>query len=259
MKNILITGSNGYIASAIKYRLSNKYNLTCITRDNFDLTNTQSLNQWFKDKEFDCVIHTASVGGNRLVNDDKNILSDNLLMYENLYSNRNKFNQMIYFGSGADSFDTPYGVSKKIIKESINNTNKFFNIRIFAVFDSQENDRRFIKSSLTRYIKKQPIVIHQNKLMDFFYMEDLISIVDNYIMNNNGLKNIDCSYDYHLSLYTIANFINTLDNYTVPIEFLGSNEPAQNYIGEYCGIRGLIGLHDGIRITFNRLKSIIGV
>lgn len=259
MKNILITGSNGYIASAIKYRLSHKYNLTCITRDNFDLTNTQSLNQWFKNKAFDCVIHTASVGGNRLVNDDKNILSDNLLMYENLYSNRNKFNQMIYFGSGADSFDTPYGMSKKIIKESINNTNKFFNIRIFAVFDSQENDRRFIKSSLTRYIKKQPIVIHENKLMDFFYMEDLISIVDSYIMNNNGLKNIDCSYDYHLSLYTIANFINTLDNYTVPIEFLGSNEPAQNYIGEYCGIRELIGLYDGIRITFNRLKSIIRV
>ena len=35
-----------------------------------------------------------------------------------------------------------------------------------------------IKASLLNYIANKPIVIHQDKYMDFFYMEDMFKIID---------------------------------------------------------------------------------
>ena len=71
MVRILITGGNGYIAQAIYASLKNEHNITLITRKDFDLTDSELTNQWFKDKYFDVVIHTAIVGGNRLKPEDK--------------------------------------------------------------------------------------------------------------------------------------------------------------------------------------------
>ena len=42
---ILITGGNGYIAKALAKGLS-QYNITSITRQDFDLTDRESTNKW---------------------------------------------------------------------------------------------------------------------------------------------------------------------------------------------------------------------
>ena len=41
-------------------------------------------------------------------------------------------------------------------------------------------------------------------------MKDLISLVDYYI-HNDGIKDINCSYEYKYTLSNIANIINQLD------------------------------------------------
>ena len=140
-------------------------------------------------------------------------------MYYNLLRNQKHYNKFINFGSGAELLmkDTPYGLSKHIIRESIKLKPNYYNLRIFGVFDENELNTRFIKANIKRYINKQPIEIYQNKFMDFFYMKDLVSLVKFYIFNNNLKKEINCTYSETLTLLDIANYINTLSDYKVEI------------------------------------------
>lgn len=253
MKTILLTGGNGYIATSILHCLSNDYNIASICRRDFDLLDSDKVKEWFTDKYFDVIIHTAVEGGNRLKHETGITAYNNLLMYDNLIDCKDHFQKLITFGSGAElsAPKSPYGLSKRIINESIVRHNNFYNIRVFAVFDENENDRRFIKSNIVRYLKKQPITIYENKKMDFFYMQDLISIVRAYIDRDDLPKSIDCSYDKHLSLLDIANLINGLGEHHVDI--VNMENHANDYIGTPCDLNDLIGIERGIKITFNQI------
>lgn len=255
--NILITGGNGYIAKSILSRIKSEHDVTSISRNDFDLTNQKSLSDWFENKYFDVVIHTAIVGGNRLIPDRPSVLDENLSMYFNLVNNKDHFGKLITFGSGSQYYlsDTPHGKSKAIINESVKNNFNFYDLRIFGVFDENELSTRFIKANIIRYIKKEPMIIHANKIMDFIYMQDLISTVEYYINNTELAKDINCCYKEKYTLKTIANMINSLDSHKVPI--ITENEKQLEF---YCGESGLppiniIGLRQGIRNTFRALST----
>ena len=102
MKKILITGGNGYIATSLYKALKDKYDITKVSRADFDLTNYAATCEFLQDKYFDVVIHTAVVGGNRLQEEDDSILRSNLDMYYNLINNKEHFGRFISFGSGAE-------------------------------------------------------------------------------------------------------------------------------------------------------------
>jgi GDP-L-fucose synthase len=254
--NILITGGNGYIGKSLYHNFKDSHNITIVTRQNFDLSNHDATCKWFCEQEFDIVLHTAIVGGSRLYQDDSIVLQHNLAMYNNLLVNKDHFKKMISFGSGAEIFqkNTPYGLSKNRIAESIRNTENFYNMRMFAIFDEHELPTRFIKANILKYIKKEPMIIHTNKIMDFFYTQDLISAVEYYMTNTDLTKDINCCYEEKYTLKTIANMINSLDTHKVPI--ITENETQLEF---YCGNSGLppidiIGLHQGIRNTFRALS-----
>lgn len=251
---ILLTGSNGYIGKSLNTFLQKKYNITAITRQDVDLTNRNAIAEWFKNKTFDVIIHAAAVGGNRLIADTSSVLDQNLEMYYNLLKHKDKFNKLLHFGSGAELYSkhTPYGLSKAAIATSIKDINNFYSIRIFAVFDENEEQRRFIKNSLTCYKNKAPIIINQNKKMDFFYMKDLLNLVSYYIENNNLPKTIDCTYSETKSLLQIANFINELDNHKVDI-LIKNPEPGSKYCGLYNPLIELYGLEQGILDVYKKL------
>lgn len=254
---ILITGGNGYIAKSLAKGL-NEHEITLITRQDFDLTDRKSTDDWFRGKFFDVIIHTAIKGGSRLKQEEGNDLYQNLQMFYNLYYNSHCFGKCIQFGSGAElnKPNTPYGLSKKIINDLIQPEIGFYNVRIFAVFNEDELDTRFIKSNIKRYINKEPIIIHQNKLMDFFYMNDLILVIEKYIEENISLlpKITECSYNKKYSLLDIANIINNLSNYKVPIKVLDSTK-GDDYISNTTPNLKLIGLEQGIKQTYNKCNK----
>lgn len=251
---ILLTGSNGYIGKSLKRFLQKKYNVVAITRQDVDLVNRRAVSDWFKDKTFDIVIHAAAVGGNRLVPDTSTILDQNLEMYYNLLAHKNKFNKLLHFGSGAEIYSkhTPYGLSKAVIATSMKDIDNFYNIRIFAVFDENEEQRRFIKNSLTCYKNRTSIIINQNKKMDFFYMKDLINLVDYYILNNNLPKIVDCTYSETKTLLQIAELINELDSYKVDI-LIKNPEPGNKYCGLDNSLIHYHGLEQGILDVYKTL------
>ena len=255
---ILITGGNGYIAKSLYSGLKDKYSITLITRQDFDLTDSFETLKYFSNKYFDIVIHTAVVGGSRLKPEDSSIMDQNLQMYYNLLACKNRYNKFIHFGSGAEIHnpESPYGLSKRIIAKSILEIENFYNIRIFGVFDENEWETRFIKTCIKRYINKEPMLL-QNKKMSFFYMKDLITLVDHHIQASSSslIKESSCAYVSSTSLLDIANFINELDNYKVPIYM--DTQISEDYESNYNAPYGLkyIGLKQGIVETYNKIKN----
>ena len=252
---ILITGTKGYVGKSLHDSLKFDYDVQTLTRSDFDLVDSEAMQSWFKNKRFDVVIHAATSGGSRLKHEDQTIIDQNLKMYYNLLSHRDKYRKFISFGSGAEIFktDTPYGISKKIIADSMLKFDNFYNLRIFAVFDENELITRFIKGNIIRSIKGEPMIIHSNKIMDFFYMEDLISLVKNYIVHG-GDKEINCSYEQKYTLKNIGEMINHYADKKVPIIIENENE-----FSFYCGNPkklpiNEIGLEEGIRKTYYKLS-----
>ena len=256
MKTILITGGNGYVAKSLYNSLKDSYEITTLTRNNFDLKHFKVLDSYLKHKYFDIVIHCAVNGGSRLKEDITSDMDNNLQMYYNLLNCRDRFGKLIHFGSGAEITqpESPYGLSKRVIAKSVLEQQNFYNIRIFAVFDENELDTRFIKGNIQRYINKEQIIIHQDKFMDFFYMKDLVSLVDYYIQTENPPKEIDCSYSESHSLFNIANMINNLDTHKVHITF-NQNEMGEKYCGNSNILLNYIGLEEGIKQVYNKLKK----
>jgi GDP-L-fucose synthase len=252
---ILITGGNGYIAKSLYNAFKDKYEVTSITRQDFDLINQFETAKYFSDKYFDVVIHCAVSGGSRLKQETWKDMDNNLKMYYNLLNCKNKFGKLIHFGSGAETNapETPYGLSKKVIANSISEIDNFYNIKIFGVFDENELDTRFIKGNIKRYINKESMIIHQDKFMDFFYMKDLISLVDYYITNNMP-KQIDCSYTGLYKLSEIANIINELDDYEVDIQ-IKEEGMSMSYYGVANVLIEYIDLKEGIKEVYNKLKN----
>jgi nucleoside-diphosphate-sugar epimerase len=273
VKKILITGSDGYIARNIAKNFSD-YDLTLINRSKLNLLDSKSVKNFFKYRYFDAVIHTATSGGSRLKTDDGNVFYENCLMHQNILDNTISYAKLISFGSGAEldrrydvdptvdykkSFPVdPYGMSKNFIVKSGLMYPNFYNIRIFNVFNEDELPSRMIKSNIVNYLNKQPIIIHQNKWMDFFYMNDLCEVVRLVIDEYVDEKIINCSYKEKYKLSDIAKIINSLSDYNVEV-IVEKDKFGLNYIGDYNLHQdnlSLSGIHLGIENTYKALKDL---
>jgi hypothetical protein len=51
--------------------------------------------------------------------------------------------------------------------------------QIWNVFSKNERKTRFIKSAIINYIENKLITIYNNKKFDFFYIKDLLNLIDN--------------------------------------------------------------------------------
>jgi len=255
---ILITGANGYIGKTLHNALRDIHYVTAINRNSFDLTDAVAMSKFFKSKHhFDVVIHCAVAGGSRLQKDDWDIMDKNLTMYYNLLQFRKHYTKLIHFGSGAETYmsSEPYGYSKKVIAKSILNQDNFYNLKIFGVFDESELDTRFIKANIKRYINKEPMQIHKDRVMDFFYMQDLIKVVDYYMNEKDPPKEFDCVYEDKCTLGGIATMINNC-SYPDEVEIQIQEEGFDLYMSKYRDPLPieLIGLAQGIKNVYNKLK-----
>lgn len=257
---ILVTGKNGYVGSSLLSKLDSLFDFTYpnfyvgVGRDDFDLTDRKSTTDFLsKYGYFDVIIHTAICGGSRLKKDGNDVLVNNLQMFYNLMANTHRFGQLISLGSGAElNFPSdPYGLSKAIIADTISSHSKLNNIRIFGVFDENEWDTRFIKTCLKNYKNKIPMIIHQNKLFDFIYMDDLATIIKHIILNPN-IKVVDACYKESYTLKEIAEYINTRNNHYCEI-IVENKKLGSPYTGNYKNISklDLIGLKQGINKVYD--------
>ena len=274
--NILVTGANGFIGSNIIKLLSNdiNFNLFKGTRDSIDLYSIDSIEKYIYKNQINAVIHCAIEGGSRLKQDTYEIFYRNILMYENLIKFNDRYKIFINFGSGAE-FDRRYdisnvnecdifniiptdfyGLSKNIISKLSVHYCTSVNLRIFGCFYHNELSTRFIKNNINNYINHKSMIIHQDRYMDFFYMDDLINVIE-YSLNNphSTDKNINMSYLKKYKLSDITNIINNLSSYKVDVitenENFGLNYTGNGELLNSLNLK-LKGLEIGIKECYHK-------
>lgn len=273
--NILVTGANGFIGSNIIKLLSNNVNFNFFkgTRSSLDLFSADNIKKYIDKNKIDSIIHCAIEGGSRLKKDDANIFYSNILIFENLYHCRNLLHKLINLASGAE-FDREkdidlineediferipkdyYGLSKNIIAKKALTASNFYNLRIFGCFNENELDSRFIKTCILKSKRNETIAIHEDKIMDFFYMQDLISIIKYFLLVNPVYQDINLSYKNKHKLSEIAQKIITQNNSKSHIVI--QNQNGLNYNGNFKKISSLPicleGLEKGLLTTLINL------
>ena len=180
-----VTSANSFIAKNILEQLKGKYVFTTTTHQELDLCDSEAVNAFLKDKYFDCVIHTACVGGRGASSpnfkDTQDIFDKNYNMFENLLNNQDRFKYLINFGSGADKFNTDkynnwYGKAKRVIALIIKEHKNMINIRLYGVWGKYEDETRF-----PTYCTTHDTVDIEDKLMRYINVDKLVKIVDGII------------------------------------------------------------------------------
>jgi len=277
---ILLTGANGFIGSTFKnYAIANKEDIEfiCSTRNFLNPLDYDSLEDLFSTEKIDFIIHTAVDGGRRNKIEDASVFYNNLLMFENLMKFSNKVKGLLFFGSGAEfdrfqhvsnvsqaDFGTHipndyYGFSKYVMAKRISNFTNAINLRIFNCFGELEKEDRMIKSNIRNCLQGLPLIIHQDRKMDFFYAEDACRVIS-FLINNwdDSLpQHINLSYSNKVTLFKIATLINNLFSFKCEIKV---EKPGfeKDYYGcsqalETLGIE-LIGLKGGLQKMYQSLS-----
>ena len=201
------------------------HNVVRASRDVVDFTKEEEVDAYFLENHVDIVLHTAAKRDDTFL-----AFVDNINMFNNLRKHHRKYRLMISFGSGAE-FDRAtdvdsareediycslpndyYGLAKNLIGREINNhNNNIINLRLFGCFGKYEKTTRFIRNSLRRIKEGLPILIDQDRKMDFFYVKDLLKVIDYFIGNGvSDVVDLNMCYDKKISLAEMAHDINVL-------------------------------------------------
>lgn len=279
---ILITGISGHIGDEVfKLFQTLEYDVIGITRKEVDLTDTEEVDKYLKDKKFDVIIHCANVGGRRF-SKDLNVIGNNIKMFTNIMRNYNSYDNLINFTSGAELkfkddkveiADSDYGLSKQCISYIIDNSNlSISNIRLYNCFGINEGRDMFMKTQINRYINREPMIVFKDCYFDFFYIEDLKRFI---FMLVNRMKRSyrgfigDLVYNVKYRLTDICDIINQLDNYKVGVRIL-ENGMGKDYMGDMSDLKDFkfhykyytrdepldfLGIRKGIEEMYNQLKE----
>jgi UDP-glucose 4-epimerase len=274
---ILITGGNGYIAQNLtRLFQSTDHTITSPSKSELNLLECDDIKYFINETSPDVIIHTAIRGGDRIDKDGYNIAWENIYMYDNLMSHVPDTTKVIVFGSGAE-FDRRsdidcekeenltlrnpvdlYGKSKNTISRKILNSNRdIYLLRLFGCFNYDEEPFRFIKQCITNIKTDNPIEIHQNKMMDFFYMDDVFTVIQ-YLLNNSAPRHMNLVYNDKYSLLNIANMILDIMNISKYPIIIEDPNMGLSYTGDGNKLNSLnlsmVGLYEGIKKTIKVLK-----
>ena len=272
---ILITGGSGYVARNLtRLFQSTNHTVTSPSKSELNLLECDDIKYFINETSPDVVIHTAIRGGERINKDGYDIAWENIYMYDNLMSYVSDTTKVIVFGSGAE-FDRRsdidcekeehvtlrnpidlYGKSKNTISRKILNSNRdIYLLRLFAGFNYDEEPYRFVKQCITNIKTDNPIEIHQNRLMDFFYMDDIFKVI-NHILCHDSCKHMNLVYQKKHSLSDIVNMILRITNQpNYPTVINGEN--GLSYTGDGSKLADLklqfTGLYNGLAETCKSL------
>ncbi len=270
---ILITGGNGFVGRNLIKSLKEDHEVFFPNSKELDLTNSESVDNYFRTKYFDWVIHCAIKGGKRIKEDSLDITYKNLSMFFNLMRNRDRYDKLINFSTGAE-FDRSkditgdndvnnyfpldcYGLSKNVISRILKINSTAYNLRIYGVFGIDEEPDRFFRSNILRSKSGDPIEIYQDRYFDFIYIEDLILVIKHYLTTKKELLSIelDLVYPYKNKLSDIAALFPGLNQIQIQSSkrdksYLGS---AVKNISTLDPNLNFIGLKEGIKKIYDAL------
>ena len=273
---ILLAGKNSFIGrSIIPMIIQDGYDVLALSREECNFTDTEQVMSVFKKYgKFDCCINLTANGGRKFIKKDTlQDFHDNVKINENLINCKEFYSKMLIFGSGAsfgqendinlvkegDYKTIPtnyYGLSKYVNSKRAKNESKISELVLFNCFGPLEK-RRFINYAINYYINKKQIEIWNDIYLDFFYIDDLFSIIK-YVIKNNDTKELNCCYKKKYKMSEAVEIINNLSNYKVSV--IINSKTGNNYCGNGDKLNSikeikLKGLKRGIIETYNKIKK----
>ena len=205
---IAVLGAKGFVGRSLAGHLLHNHHVTPVTRDTLDMLDPIAVAKFLQDNTFDAIVNCAAVMTN---NDTLNDARNNLGMFINFYNNRVMFGKFINTASGAE-FDRAtnienalesdifkrmpkdsYGWGQNIKARLCAQTDNFYNIRIFNCFGQGEISTRIFP----KFIKAQTEAIFEiqnDRYFDYFSIQDLCKVVENFLINDYSIKDINCVY-----------------------------------------------------------------
>ena len=188
-------------------------------------------------------------------------------MVDNILQNKKPETRVILFGSGA-MYDKSrelhkvkesqigevvpsdlYGKSKLLISEKIKNRKDVLMLNIFACYGYGEKESRFPSYAINQVLRRQNIVINQNVVFDYLFVEDMVKIVEYFMKNVPNENIINITPTKSISLLEIANIVNNFANNKVEITI---KNPVLN--NEYTGDNSLL-LKNYPTLTFTSIED----
>lgn len=266
--NILITGGSALVGRNIYEQLGSKYHIVAPSHSELDVLDFKAVSGFIQRNGITHVIHCAMQGGSATV-------EATLRMFLNLTYHIDRFDRFIYFGSGAEygkqrtlhkvkesEFgnvipETTYGLAKYALAQLTRSQNKIVNLRLFGVYGKYEPYWcKFISQSIVKNLLNVPIVIKQNVIFDYVYIDDVVRVVDYFLHHPAKYAAYNVTPTTSISLGKIIDIINAIGHKQVPVtyefkgfnyEYTGSNQRLLKQIPNMY----FHSYHDGIEKLFN--------
>lgn len=241
---ILLTGSNGFVGKNLSEFLKKRFEKVHEPkRKTLELTDTKAVDKYLSQNSFDIIIHCCVTFLS---------VEQNLKMYFNLEKNSLNYGKLICIGSGAeydpkhyypmmtedffgkyipDSSDI-YSYSKFKIADDIEKKNKnIFNLRVFGIYGKYEDyNRRFISNNICRFLSGKNIVVNQNSIFDYLYVDDFCNLLLRFMNSEPKKKSYNLCSSLPIELIELAKIIKEITSCDTDIEVKNSNIKT-NYTG----------------------------
>lgn len=227
---VLITGAGptGVTGRAIREYLQGDYAILAPSSKELDLTNDDAVRAYFDAHHIDFVVHCATYRSNisqttHMVDEE---LESNLRMYFALASQSEKFEKMVYLGSGAE-YDksrpivnvkeeqfgesipkNKYGLGKYIMNQHCRSSKNIYNLRMFGTLNPYERYTKNVVCNLcAKAVMGLPLTLKRDVLFSWVDIRDVAKAIK-YLFEHEVSKqgyNIALQKSYMLS--EIANII----------------------------------------------------
>lgn len=241
-KTVLITGAGptGVTGRAIREYLENDYVILAPSSKELDLTDDAAVRTYFDSHHIDFVVHCATYRSNisqttHMVDEE---LESNLRMYFALASQSEKFEKMVYLGSGAE-YDKSrpiinikegqfgesipkdkYGLGKYIMNQHCRNSKNIYNLRMFGTLNPYERYTKNVVCNLcAKAVMGLPLTLKRDVLFSWIDIRDVALAID-YLFEHEVSR-----HDYNIAqptpnkLSDIARIVHDLSGLKEPISF----------------------------------------
>ncbi|MEJ0055056.1 MAG: NAD(P)-dependent oxidoreductase [Bacteroidota bacterium] len=234
---ILLTGGSGFIGRNVKESyLNEKYQIIAPSRNELDCADDKSVELFFSKTSFDVVIHSAVKPSHRNANDLSGIVSTNSRMALNLLKYSDSWGRFLNMGSGAiydmknykpkmkeEYYGThipsdDHGYTKYILGLVFPQYKNVVDFRIFGIFGKYEDYAiRFISNAICKSLFDFNISIRQNRNFDYLFIDDLMPVLDHFIIHDAAHVAYNITPDHSIGLVDAAKIVKEISGKKIEI------------------------------------------
>lgn len=235
MKKILVTGSEGYLASRFIDYYKDTYTITALNRKTLDITNEHEVFNHFKTHHYDIIFHSAAISDTGTCQHNPQLAElINTFGTLNIAKGCAMQKSTLIFASSDQIFNgnqedgpyseytipnpqTVYAHSKLNAEKAISATlEHYYNLRLTWLFSLPERNKKINPNILMNLyralLQNSSITLSDNEFRGMTYVYDVIERVEKLLHLPYGNYNFGSENDY--STYDIGRFI--LDSIGLP-------------------------------------------